>query len=127
MNTDNIALWETQHNNADWDCFKTPTLQEILRIHNQHQGDSYAFLEVEHFVPMSWMCKKQTSVSHSSTESEVISLDAGLRMDGVLARDLWDVVIAVLHSSKNTHTHAHIKHCETNVAEKSGAQIPKTS
>ena len=29
------------------------------------------------FVPVSWMCKKQTSVSHSSTESEIISLDAG--------------------------------------------------
>ena len=27
------------------------------------------------FVPISWMCKKQTSVSHSSTESEIISLD----------------------------------------------------
>ena len=30
------------------------------------------------FVPISWMCKKQTSVSHSSTESEMISLDTGL-------------------------------------------------
>ena len=29
------------------------------------------------FVPISWMCKKQTSVSHSSTEAEIISLDAG--------------------------------------------------
>ena len=29
------------------------------------------------FVPISWMCKKQTSVSRSSTESEIISLDAG--------------------------------------------------
>ena len=28
-------------------------------------------------VPISWMCKKQTAVSHSSTESEIISLDAG--------------------------------------------------
>ena len=27
------------------------------------------------FVAISWMCKKQTSVSHSSTESEIISLD----------------------------------------------------
>ena len=34
------------------------------------------------FVPISWMCKKQTSVSHSSTESETISLDAGLRRMG---------------------------------------------
>ena len=40
------------------------------------------------FVPISWMCKKQTSVSHSSTESEIISLDAGLRMDGLPALDL---------------------------------------
>ena len=42
------------------------------------------------------MCKKQTSVSHSSTESEIISLDASLRMDGLLALDLWDLVIEVL-------------------------------
>ena len=28
------------------------------------------------FVTVSWMCKKQTSVSHSSTKSEIISLDA---------------------------------------------------
>ena len=27
------------------------------------------------FVPKSWMCKKQTSVSHSSIEAEVISFD----------------------------------------------------
>ena len=53
------------------------------------------------FVPINWMCKKQTSVSYSSTESEIISLDAGLRMDGLLAIDLWDVAIDVLHSSNN--------------------------
>ena len=35
----------------------------------------------------SWMYKKQTSVSHSSRESEVISLDASLRMDGIPALD----------------------------------------
>ena len=50
------------------------------------------------------MCKKQTSVSHSSTESEIISLDAGLRMAGLLAIDLWDVVIEVLRSSNKTKT-----------------------
>ena len=53
------------------------------------------------FVPISWMCKKQTSVSIISTESEIISLDAGLRMDGITALDLWDVVKEVLHSSNN--------------------------
>ena len=45
--------------------------------------------------------KKQTSVCHRSTESEIISLDAGLRMDGILALDLWDVVIEVLYSLNN--------------------------
>ena len=36
-------------------------------------------------------------MSQSSTESEVISLDAGLRVDGILDLDLWRVVIGVLH------------------------------
>ena len=49
------------------------------------------------------MCKKQTAVSHSSTESEIISLDAGLRMDGILALDLWDLFVDVINSkSKQT-------------------------
>ena len=48
------------------------------------------------FVPTSWMCKKQTSVSHSSTESEIVSLDAGLRSDAIPAFILWDLVVAVL-------------------------------
>ena len=47
------------------------------------------------------MCKKQTSVSHSSTESEIISLNAGLRMDGLPALDLWDTVIEVLRTTKD--------------------------
>ena len=50
------------------------------------------------FVPMSWMCKKQTAVSHCSTESEIISLDAGLRLDGLPALELWDLIVSVLGS-----------------------------
>ena len=42
------------------------------------------------FVPISWMCKKQTSVSHSSTESEINSLDTGLRLDGLPASQISD-------------------------------------
>ena len=41
------------------------------------------------------MCKKQTSVSHSSTESEIISLDAGLKLDGLPALELWDLIVSV--------------------------------
>ena len=48
------------------------------------------------FVPKSWMCKKQTAVSHSSTESEIMSLDTGLRLDGLPALELWDLIVSVL-------------------------------
>ena len=53
------------------------------------------------FVPISWMCKKQTSVSRSSTESEIISLYTGLRLDGIPALDLGDLIVAVLHGNTN--------------------------
>ena len=50
------------------------------------------------FVPISWMCKKQTAVSHSSTESEIISLDTGLRLDGLPALERWDLIVSVFGS-----------------------------
>ena len=53
--------------------------------------------------PISWMCKKQTSVSHNSTESEIISLDAGSRLDGIPALDLWDLIVLVLGNTTQNH------------------------
>ena len=58
------------------------------------------------FVPISWMCKKQTSVSLSSTESDIISLDAGLSLDGTPALDLWDLIVAVFHGNTNQRNQA---------------------
>ena len=51
------------------------------------------------FVPISSMCKKQTAVSHSSTESEIVSLDTGLRLDGLPALELRDLIVSVLEAS----------------------------
>ena len=45
------------------------------------------------FVPLGHLCKKQGAVSHSSTEAEVVALDACLRMDGIPALLLWDQVL----------------------------------
>ena len=59
-------------------------------------GGTLCVLGSHTFVPISWMCKKQTSVSHSSTESEIISLDTGLRLDGLPALELWDLMVSVL-------------------------------
>ena len=54
------------------------------------------------FVPISWMCKKQTSVSHSSTKPEIISLDAGLRLDGIPALEIWDLIVFVLGNTERS-------------------------
>ena len=48
--------------------------------------------------PISWICKKQNAVSQSSPESEIISLDTGLRLDGLPALELWDLIVSVFGS-----------------------------
>ena len=65
-------------------------------------GGTLCILGSHTFVPRSWMCKKQTSVSHSSTESETISLDVGLRLDGIPALDLWDMIVSILGNTIQT-------------------------
>ena len=95
MITNSIVMLEILQNNADWDCFKIPILQEILRIQNLHQVEHCTFLEVIQLF-QSVGCKKQTSVSHSPTESDIIPLDAGLRLDGIPALDL---IVAVLRGN----------------------------
>ena len=47
------------------------------------------------FMPISWARTKQTAVSHSNTEAEVVYVDACLRMEGLLAPALLDAVIDV--------------------------------
>ena len=87
VNTNNVVMWVILLNNADWDCFKTPILREILRTQKSTSGGTLCVFGSHTFVPTSWMWKKQTSVSHSSKESEIIFLDAGLRLDGIPALD----------------------------------------
>ena len=91
-------MWVILINSADWDCFKTLTSREILKIKNPLLEEHCAFFGSHTFVSLNWMCKKQTAVSHSSTESEIISLDTGLRLDGLLALELWDLIVSVFGS-----------------------------
>ena len=103
MNINAIVVWVTLLNSADWNCFKTPILQEILKIRNPLLEEHCAFLEVIHLFQSVWMCKKHTSVSHSSTESEIISLDARLRLDGIPVLDLWDLIVSILGNTNQNH------------------------
>ena len=81
--------------------FQDSDFAENLEDSKSTSGGTLCIFGSHTFVPISWMCKKQTSVSHSSTESELIFLDAGLRLDGIPALDLWDLIVAVLLG--NTH------------------------
>ena len=76
--------------------FQDSDLAGYLEDSKSTSGGTLCIFGSHTFVPISWMCKKQTSVSHSSTESKNISLDAGLRLAGIPALDLWDLIVAVL-------------------------------
>ena len=82
-----LGLFQDSHFAGDFEDYKS-TSGGILCVFGSHK-----------FVPISQMCKKQMSVSHSTPDDEVKSLDAGLRMDGFFALDLWDLVIEVLQCS----------------------------
>ena len=43
--------------------------------------------------PLSGISKKQTSVSHSTPEAEIVAADHGLRVSGVPAVPLWDTLL----------------------------------
>ena len=79
------------------------------------------------FVPISWMCKKQTLVSHSSTESELISLDAGLRMECLPAVDLGDLDVEVLGTTHGTPKPTQARRRETGAALQSTPKIKHVS
>ena len=98
MNTDNIVMWVILLNNADWDCFKTLISRGGLEDSKSTSGGTLCIFGSHTFVPISWMCKKQTAVSHSSTESEIISLDTGLRLDGLPALELGDLIVSIFGS-----------------------------
>ena len=86
---------------ADWCYVKTQTLPVILKGSRPTSGErgwaSFVVSGVERSYPEDGLARKQSSVSHSTTESEIMSFDAGLRRDGISALDLWDLVIEVLY------------------------------
>ena len=91
MNTNNIVMW----GNTAKQC-RLGLFAGDLEDSKSTSGGTLCIFGSHTFVPISWMCKKQTAVSHSSTESEIISLDTGLRLDVLPALELWDLIVSVL-------------------------------
>ena len=97
MNTNSIAMW------VILGLFQDSDFARDFEDSKSTSGGTLCVFGSHTFVPIGWMCKKQTSVLHSSTESEIISLDAGLRLDGIPALGLWDLIVSVLRNTIQTH------------------------
>ena len=79
--------------NADMVCLKTRESQVICGTQSPHLEDDCAYFASHTFVPISRMCKMQSAGCHNSAQAEIISLDAGLRMDGVPAPSILGMCV----------------------------------
>ena len=62
-----------------------------LAVSKSTSGGVFGSFGDQTCVRVSWTRKQQAAASHSSTGTEVISPDAGLRMEELHALTLWDV------------------------------------
>ena len=96
MNTNSIAHVGNTAKQCRLGLFQDSDFAGDIEDSNSTSGGTLCVFGSHTFVPISWMCQKQTAVSHSSTESEIISLDTGLRLDRLPALELWDLIVSVL-------------------------------
>ena len=95
-------MWVILQNNAGW-CFKTPILRDILRTQNLLPGGTLCVFW------KSYICSNKLDVQEAIlnftqfNRSQIISLDAGLRLDGIPALDLWDLIVLVLGNTTQNH------------------------
>ena len=86
-------MWKNTAKQCRLGLFQDSDFAGDLEDSKSTSGGTLCVFGSHTFVPISWMCKKQIAVSHSSTESEIISLDTGLRLDGLPALELWDLIV----------------------------------
>ena len=56
-------------------------------------GVFVALVGPQSFFPLSWGSKKQTCVSHSSVEAEIVALGVSRRTDAIPPLDLWEKIL----------------------------------
>ena len=78
-------------------CGRSWGLKIHFRWNIMHFGKSYNLFQSVGRV------RNKLQFSHSFTEAEIISLHAGLRLDGIPALYLWDLIVLVLGNIIQTH------------------------
>ena len=76
-----------------------------LRDSKSTSGGLVCLVGPRTFVPLTWICKKQSAVSHSSTEAEIIALETIMRMEGLPILNLWSQILYFLSPSAVSYTH----------------------
>jgi len=72
------------------------------RASKSTSGSYIALVGPNTFMPIASLCKKQTVVSHSSTESEIISMEIALRSEAIPILSFWDLVVDVFDPPKTS-------------------------
>ena len=85
-----------------------------LEDSNSTSGGTLCVFGSHTIVSKSWMCRKQTAVSLRSPESEIISLDTGLSLDGLPALELWDLIVSVLGNVSRVSDRRNLRMMKTN-------------
>ena len=70
--TDNVVTLEMQHSIVGYS--KTQIMLETTRTREFNIGWNFVHIWKTYIVPTCWICEKQTSISLSTTESEIIRL-----------------------------------------------------
>ena len=85
MNTNNIVMRVLLQNNADWDCFKTQTSQEILKIRNPLLEEHCAYSGPEHLWPELWksMGKHAKLKEKQKRPDEKLHLESARKLRGI--------------------------------------------
>ena len=65
------------------------------------RGAYLAIVGPNSFAPSMSFAKKQTAVSHFSTESEIIALEEAVRTEGLQILTLWEPVVFILSDKPN--------------------------
>ena len=77
-------------------CFSDASFADCVQTSKSTSGTFVALVGPRTFFPLNAIAKKQTCVSHSSTESEIVALDTALRVEGLPVLGFWDVVVEVM-------------------------------
>ena len=67
---------------------------------NSTSGLYLAIVGPNTFAPITASCKKQTCVSHSSTESEIVAAEQAIRTEGLQALAFWELATELLRTDR---------------------------